>query len=120
MTNTAPTTVLSVDDHPLIREGLSALLANEADMVVVGEAADGEEAIERYRELQPDIVLMDLVMPVMDGLDAARAILADCPSAQIIMLTTFDGDEDIYRALALGAKGYLLKNMLRKEVLNVI
>jgi DNA-binding NarL/FixJ family response regulator len=120
MTNAPRTTVLSVDDHPLIREGLSALLANEPDMTVVGEAADGEEAIERYRELRPDIVLMDLVMPVMDGLDAARAILSEFPSAHIIMLTTFDGDEDIFRALALGAKGYLLKNMLRKEVLNVI
>ncbi|MEP6781333.1 MAG: response regulator transcription factor [Gemmatimonadaceae bacterium] len=120
MTTRAPVTILSVDDHPLIREGLSALVATEPDMQVIGEAVDGEDAIERYRELRPDIVLMDLVMPTMDGLDAAKAILAEFPDAKIIMLTTYDGDEDIYRALALGAKGYLLKSMLRKDVLGVI
>lgn len=112
--------ILTVDDHPLIREGLAALIATEPNMHVVGEAENGEEAIEQYRALKPDIVLMDLVMPVMDGLDAARAILGESPEAKIIMLTTYDGDEDIYRALDAGAKGYLLKNMLRKEVLNVI
>ena len=112
--------VLSVDDHPLIREGLAALIATEPYMQVVGEADNGEAAIEQYRALRPDIVLMDLVMPVMDGLDAARAILDEFPEAKIIMLTTYDGDEDIYRALDVGAKGYLLKNMLRKDVLNVI
>ncbi|MBC7842887.1 MAG: response regulator transcription factor [Gemmatimonadaceae bacterium] len=116
----AHVSILSVDDHPLIREGLAALIATEPNMQVVGEAGNGEEAIEQYRTLRPDIVLMDLVMPVMDGLDAARAILDEFPDARIIMLTTYDGDEDIYRALDVGARGYLLKSMLRKDVLNVI
>jgi len=120
MTTQARVTILSVDDHPLIREGLAALVATEPGMQVIGEAADGEEAIERYREPRPDVVLMDLVMPTMDGLDATRAILAEFPDAKIIMLTTYDGDEDIFRALAAGAKGYLLKSMLRKEVQKVI
>ncbi len=120
MNSQARVTILSVDDHPLIREGLAALVATEPGMEVIGEAADGEEAIERYRELRPDIVLMDLVMPTMDGLDATKAILAEFPDAKIIMLTTYDGDEDIFRALAAGAKGYLLKSMMRKEVQNVI
>ncbi|MBC8087336.1 MAG: response regulator transcription factor [Phycisphaerae bacterium] len=120
MTTATPVTILSVDDHPLIRAGLAALIGTETDLIVVAEAADGEEAVERFREVRPDIVLMDLVMPVMDGLDAAKAILAEFPDAKIIMLTTYDGDQDIYRALAAGAKGFLLKNMLRKEILNVI
>jgi DNA-binding NarL/FixJ family response regulator len=92
----------------------------EADLQVVAEASNGEEALESYREHRPDVVLMDLRMPVMDGLTAARAILAEFPEARIIVLTTYDGDEDIYRALDAGAKGYLLKDMLRTEVLNVI
>ena len=86
----------------------------------MAEAANGEEAIEAYERLRPDIVLMDLRMPVMDGLAATRAILADDPNARIIVLTTYDGDEDIHRALAAGARGYLLKDMMRTELLNVI
>jgi two-component system, NarL family, response regulator len=113
-------TVLSADDHPLIRAGLAAVLQSEVDMRVVAEAANGEEALELYREHRPDVVLMDLKMPVMDGLAATRAILEEYPDAKVIMLTTYDGDEDIYRALDAGAKGYLLKDMLRKEVINVI
>ena len=113
-------TILSADDHPLIRVGLAAVLGSEPDMRVVAEASNGEEALELYRQHRPDIVLMDLKMPVMDGLAATRAILAEFPEARVIMLTTYDGDEDIYRALEAGAKGYLLKEMLRTEVINVV
>ena len=112
-------TVLAADDHPLIRDGLIAVL-RENGFQVVAEAANGEEAIEAYARLRPDIVLIDLRMPVMDGLAATRAILADDPNARVIVLTTYDGDEDIHRALAAGAKGYLLKDMMRTELLNVI
>ena len=115
-----PITILTADDHPLIRDGLAAVLRAESGLQVVAEAANGEEAIEAYERLRPDIVLMDLRMPVMDGLAATRAILADDPNARIIVLTTYDGDEDIHRALAAGARGYLLKDMMRTELLNVI
>ena len=116
----SPITILAADDHPLIRDGLAAVLRAESGLQVVAEAANGEEAIEAYSRLHPDIVLMDLRMPVMDGLAATRAILADDPNARIIVLTTYDGDEDIHRALAAGARGYLLKDMMRTELLNVI
>ena len=116
----SPITILTADDHPLIRDGLAAVLRAESGLQVVAEAANGEEAIEAYARLRPDIVLMDLRMPVMDGLTATRAILADDPNARIIVLTTYDGDEDIHRALATGARGYLLKDMMRTELLNVI
>ena len=116
----APITILTADDHPLIRDGLAAVLRAESGLQVVAEAANGEEAIEAYERLHPDIVLMDLRMPVMDGLAATRAILAEDPNARIIVLTTYDGDEDIHRALAAGARGYLLKDMMRTELLNVI
>jgi DNA-binding NarL/FixJ family response regulator len=112
--------ILAVDDHPLIRGGLSAFLGTEVGMEVVAEASNGEEAIERYREFRPDVVLMDLSMPVMDGLAATRAILNDFPDARIIVLTTYDGDEDIHRALEAGARGYLLKDMLMGEMTAVI
>src|SRR5574338_423410 len=117
---TSPITILTADDHPLIRDGLAAVLRAEAGLQVVAEASNGEEAIEAYERLHPDIVLMDLRMPVMDGLAATRAILGDDPNARIIVLTTYDGDEDIHRALAAGARGYLLKDMMRTELLNVI
>ena len=122
MTDTAdsPITILTADDHPLIREGLAAVLRSQTRLQVVAEAANGEEAIEAYARLRPDVVLMDLRMPVMDGLAATRAILADDPGARIIVLTTYDGDEDIHRALAAGARGYLLKDMMRTELLGVI
>jgi DNA-binding NarL/FixJ family response regulator len=112
--------VLTADDHPLIRDGLAAVIGAQPDMVVVGEASNGEEALEQYRELRPDVMLMDLRMPVMDGLTAIRAIVAEFPGARIVALTTYDGDEDIHRALEAGAKGYLLKDMLRTEVLHAI
>jgi DNA-binding NarL/FixJ family response regulator len=120
MTAVQPITILSADDHPLIRTGLAAMLASEADMRVVAEAANGEEAIEQYREHRPDVVLMDLKMPVMDGLAACEAIIAEFPDAKIVMLTTYDGDEDIYRALEAGARGYVLKEMLRTEIVGVV
>jgi two-component system, NarL family, response regulator len=116
----SPITILTADDHPLIRDGLAAVLHAESGLHVVAEAANGEEAIEAYARLRPDIVLMDLRMPVMDGLTATRAILADDPTARIIVLTTYDGDEDIHRALAAGARGYLLKDMMRTDLLSVI
>ena len=115
-----PITILTADDHPLIRDGLAAVLRAESGLQVVAEAANGEEAIEAYERLRPDIVLMDLRMPVMDGLAATRAILAEDPNARIIVLTTYDGDEDIHRALAAGARGYLLKDMMRTDLLGVI
>jgi DNA-binding NarL/FixJ family response regulator len=113
-------TILAVDDHPLIRAGLGAVLAPEADMTLVAEAANGQEALELYREKRPDIVLMDLRMPVMDGVSAIKAILGEFPDARIVALTTYEGDEDIYRALSAGAKGYVVKDMLRTQLLGVI
>src|SRR5882724_12252264 len=120
MASASPIRILTADDHPLIRAGLVTFLATEPELQVVAEAANGEEALEKYRELRPDIVLMDLSMPVMDGLSATRAILEEFPDARVIVLTTYDGDEDIHRALDAGARGYLLKDMVAAEVLNVI
>lgn len=120
MRNQGSIKILAADDHPLIRAGLVAFLATEPDLEVVAEAVNGEEALEKYRELRPDIVLMDLSMPVMDGLSATRAILDEFPDARVIVLTTYDGDEDIHRALDAGARGYLLKDMVAADVLNVI
>lgn len=112
--------ILSVDDHPLMRAGVVSFLATEPGLQVVAEAANGEEALEKYREHRPDLVLMDLSMPVMDGLEATRAILEEFPDARIIVLTTYAGDEDVHRALDAGAVGYLLKDMLVADVLKVI
>ena len=120
MAKTPEITILTVDDHPLIRDGLAAVIGREPDMRVVAEACDGEEAVERYRAYQPSIVLMDLRMPVMDGVEAIQAIRGEFPGARIIALTTYEGDEDIYQALAAGASGYLLKDMLRTELIEVI
>ena len=97
--------VLIVDDHAIVRQGLAAMIENEPDMTVVGQAGNGQEAIAQYRQLQPDVTLMDLRMPQMSGVDATAAICAEF--ARILMLTTYDGDEDIYRGLCTGAKGYL-------------
>ena len=120
MPDPSPITVLAADDHPLIRAGLVAFLGTEPALEVVAEAGDGEEALEKYRELRPDIVLMDLSMPVMDGLSATRAILEEFPNARVIVLTTYGGDEDIHRALDAGAMGYLVKDMVGADILNVI
>jgi len=112
--------ILTVDDHPLMRAGVASFLATEPGLQVVAEAANGEEALEKYRELRPDLVLMDLSMPVMDGLEATQAILEEFPAARIIVLTTYAGDEDVHRALDAGAVGYVLKDMLVADVLKVI
>ena len=112
--------ILTVDDHPLMRAGVASFLATEPGLQVVAEAANGEEALEKYRELRPDLVLMDLSMPVMDGLEATQAILEEFPDARIIVLTTYAGDEDVHRALDAGAVGYVLKDMLVADILKVI
>lgn len=112
--------ILTVDDHPLLRQGIAALIADESDMAVVAEAADGREAIQQFRAHRPDITLMDLQMPEMNGLDAAGAILGEFPDARIIVLTTYSGDVQAMRALQAGARAYLLKNSLYKELLGAI
>lgn len=120
MTQSAPIRVFCVDDHPLMREGIAAVVRNEADMRLVGEAANGREAIQGYREYQPDITLMDLRLPDISGIDAMLAIRTDFPEARVIMLTTFEGDVEIQRSLQAGAQGYMLKNMPRKQLLDMI
>ena len=112
--------VLIVDDHAIVRQGLAAMIENEPDMTVVGQAGNGQEAIDQYRQLQPDVTLMDLRMPQVSGVDATIAICAEFAHARIIILTTYDGDEDIYRGLRAGAKGYLLKDAEPDELLNAI
>jgi DNA-binding NarL/FixJ family response regulator len=112
--------VLCVDDHPIVREGIAAMMENEDDVVSVGEAADGKAAIEQYRKLKPDVVVMDLRMPGLGGLEATTQIRREFPAARIIVLTTYEGDEDIHRALDAGARGYLLKDSVRRELLQSI
>ena len=113
-------TILAVDDHPLIRAGLAAVIGAQDDLELVAEAADGADAIAAYREHRPDIVLMDLRMPRLDGIAAIKAIREEFASARIIALSSYDGDEDIHRALSAGASGYLLKDTLRTDLLKVI
>lgn len=112
--------VLTVDDHALLREGIATVINHQPDMELVSQAAGGHEAINQYREHRPDIVLMDLRMPDLSGIDAMIAIRAEFPDARIIMLTTFEGDVEIQRALEAGARGYLLKNMPPNELVLVI
>lgn len=112
--------VLAVDDHPLLREGIAAVIEGEGDMELVAEATNGHEAIELFREHRPDVTLMDLQMPGMSGIDAIVAIRAEFPKARVVVLTTYQGDVQALRALKAGASGYLLKNMLRKELLDTI
>ena len=109
--------ILAVDDHPLFRSGIAALLATQPDMSLVAEASNGREAIERFRAHRPDITLMDLQMPEMNGLDAMIAIRDEFPEARIIVLTTYTGDVQVLRAMKTGARAYLLKNLLDKELL---
>ncbi len=112
--------ILAVDDHPLVRQGIAGLVATQPDMTMVGEAANGREAIQQFRTHHPDVTLMDLQMPEMNGLDALIAIRNEFPDARVIMLTTYTGDTQILRALKAGAQGYLLKNTLHKELLEAI
>jgi len=112
--------VLAVDDHPLLSEGIATMINSQKDMVLVGQAASGAEAIQRYREHLPDVTLMDLRLPDLSGIDAMIAIRTEFPEARIVMLTTFEGDVEIQRALEAGARGYLLKNMAPNEILDVV
>jgi len=115
-----PLRILVVEDHHVVRQGLIALLKTVPEMEVVAEAADGKQAVELFRQHKPDVTIMDLRLPGMSGVDAIGAIRQEFPAARIIVLTTFDGDEDIYRALQAGARGYLLKDMFGEELMDAI
>jgi DNA-binding NarL/FixJ family response regulator len=112
--------VLCADDHPLVRKGIASIIANEEDIRLVAEASNGREAVELFRAHQPDVALLDLRMPELDGINATKAILAEFPDARIIALTSYDGDQEIYQALEAGVRGYLLKEMVHTEVLRAI
>lgn len=116
----SPIRILVVDDHPMIREGIGAVLSAEADMTLVAEAATGREAVDQFLKHRPDVTLMDLQMPDMDGLAAITEICRDWPAARIVVLTTYKGDVQALRALKAGACGYLLKNMIRKDMVAAI
>ena len=120
MTEPTKIRVLSVDDHPLLREGIAAIIGNEQDMEIVAQAATGRDAIHQFRQHRPDVTLMDLRLPDISGIDAMMAIRNEFPDARIVMLTTFEGDVEIQRALAAGARGYLLKNMPPEELVGVV
>ena len=120
MSPAEPIRILCVDDHPLVRKGIASILANEADMRLVAEAGGGKEAVELFRQHHPDVTLMDLRMPGVDGIEATRTIRQESPDAKIIALTSYDGDQDIYRALEAGVRGYLLKEMVHTKVLRAI
>ncbi len=111
---------MTADDHPIVRAGLAAVIGEESDLTFVGEAQDGAQAVALFRAEQPDVVLMDLRMPVLDGVGAIKAIRAEFPNARIVALTTYEGDTDIHRALQAGAVGYLLKDMLPTDVIDAI
>jgi DNA-binding NarL/FixJ family response regulator len=115
-----PIRILTVDDHPLIRVGIATLVASESDMKVVGEASNGREGIAKFRECLPDVTLMDLQMPDMNGIDAVTAIRAEFPEARIVVLTTYTGDVQIFRAIKAGAQAYVIKNLVHKELLQTI
>src|SRR5246500_2391568 len=112
--------ILAVDGHPMLREGIATLVASQSDMELVAEASTGREALEQFRKHRPDLTLMDLQMPDMDGIEAMVAICSEFPEARIIVLTTYKGDVQVLRALKAGARAYLLKGLLRKELLETI
>jgi DNA-binding NarL/FixJ family response regulator len=116
----SPIRILVVDDHPVVRQGVAGLVGGQPDMSIVGQASNGREAIQQFRAHHPDVVLMDLQMPEMNGLDALMAIRDEAPEARIIMLTTYAGDAQVLRAIKAGARAYLLKNSLHKELLETI
>lgn len=120
MSASTPIRVFIADDHAVFRQGLTTIINRDPDMTVIAQAEDGQQAIDLYREYQPDVTLMDLRMPRMGGVEAITAICAEFKPAQVIVLTTYDGDEDIYRGLQAGAKGYLLKDTKSNELLNAI
>jgi len=120
MTNANCIRILSVDDHPLVREGVASIINSQSDMSLVGTASDGRKGIESFRALRPDVALMDLRLPDLSGLDVMIAIRSEFPDARVIVLTTFEGDVDVQRALKAGARGYLLKSMPRQQMLDMI
>jgi DNA-binding NarL/FixJ family response regulator len=120
MKGSTPIRVFCIDDHPLMREGIAAIIKNEPDMLLVAEASNGREAIQGFREHRPDITLMDLRLPDISGIDAMVAIRTEFEDARIIMLTTFEGDVEIRRALQAGAAGYMLKTMPRRQLIEMI
>jgi len=120
MNPAGPIRILSVDDHPMLREGIAAVLAGEQDMILVAEASNGREAVEQFRAHRPDVTLMDVQMPELNGIDAIAKIREEFPDARIIVLTTYTGDAQATRAFKAGAAGYLLKNMVRKELIDTI
>jgi DNA-binding NarL/FixJ family response regulator len=120
MSAVGPIRILTVDDHPMLREGIAAVLASEEDMILVAEASNGREAVEQFRTHHPDVTLMDVQMPELNGIDAILKIREEFPAARIIVLTTYSGDAQAARALKAGASGYLLKSMVRKELIETI
>ena len=120
MSDPNPIRILSVDDHPLLREGIATIIGSQSDMLLVSQATNGAEAMQQYLHHQPDVTLMDLRLPDISGIDALIAIRAEFPEARIVMLTTFEGDAEIRRALTAGARGYLSKNMPPSELAQAI